>query len=48
MEKYGFISDDVYDSFSSLPLGLDFHKDILKADWRPISGNTCGITMGAG
>lgn len=48
MEKYGFISDDVYDSVSSLPLGLDFQKEDFKSGPAPYFREYLRITMGAG
>jgi len=48
MEKYGYISEEVYDSVSVLPLGLDFQKEDFKSGLAPYFREYLRITMGAG
>lgn len=47
MKKYGYISQQQYDSISALPLGLDFQKEDFKSGLAPYFREYLRITMGA-
>ncbi len=47
MNKYGYISQQQYDSISALPLGLDFHREDFKTGLAPYFREYLRTTMGA-
>ncbi|MGQ8337225.1 transglycosylase domain-containing protein [Sunxiuqinia sp. A32] len=47
MKKYGYINQQVYDSVSALPLGLDYQKEDFKSGLAPYFREYLRVTMGA-
>lgn len=48
MERYGYISEQVYNDATALPLDLDFHKEDFKSGLAPYFREYLRRTMGAG